>query len=63
MLGKFKQLIATPIALLTGLLAVLFMVGVLVTSVHPYGETGGLWTASEKRQVISLLERIEENTR
>ena len=32
-------------------------------SLNAYGEQGGGWTASEKRQVISLLEKIEENTR
>lgn len=28
-----------------------------------YGEQDGPWTANEKRQVITLLEQIEENTR
>jgi len=32
-------------------------------NVESYGERNGEWTATEKRQIIELLERIEENTR
>lgn len=30
---------------------------------NSYGESEGGWSATEKRQVISLLEKIEKNTR
>ena len=35
----------------------------LAKETQGFGETGGPWTASEKRQVISLLEEIRDNTR
>lgn len=30
---------------------------------HAYEESTGSWSATEKRQVIRLLEKIEQNTR
>ena len=36
---------------------------VLTGSVQAYGEKDGAWTSDEKRQVIMLLEKIEQNTR
>lgn len=33
------------------------------SDIESYGETSGQWSMSEKHQVISLLEKIEINTR
>ena len=48
-------------------MALLILLGVMIghlglLSVYAYQETTGSWTASEKRQVISLLESIKSNT-
>jgi len=52
---------------LWAMLLVAFMAGVLWSPVfqgiaEAYGERDGRWTASEKRQVISLLKEIRDNT-
>lgn len=33
-----------------------------IQSLNAYGESEGGWTATEKRQVISLLKEIRDNT-
>lgn len=58
-----REKIMKKTILLIGLMLgfVLFHMG----SVHlsAYSEKNGGWTATEKRQVINLLEKIAENTR
>lgn len=44
-----------------------FVIGMIlghlgIQSLNAYGEKTGGWTASEKRQVISLLTEIRDNT-
>lgn len=53
---------------LTLILLAAFIAGVILSplfmgTVNAYGERDGFWTATEKRQIISLLGKIENNTK
>ena len=53
---------------LTLILLVAFTAGVILSplflgTVNAYGERDGFWSATEKRQIISLLGQIADNTR
>jgi hypothetical protein len=56
---KNKMRFALLLAFMAGMIVGWFTVG----QVSAYQEKDGGWSASEKRQVIDLLEKIAENTR
>ena len=57
--GNMKNKITMCLLLFLGIIIGQFLVG----TVRAAYENSGEWSASEKRQVISLLEQIAKNTR
>lgn len=50
------------ITLLIAFVAGVFLAPLFQGVAGAYGEKDGLWTANEKKQVISLLRQIRDNT-
>ena len=55
---RLRTIVIISLVYLVGVASSPLWIGML----HAFGETTGVWTAAEKRQVIQLLDRIESNT-